>query len=290
MDKKIDNRVTGFTKLFGSVGDPVKYSISPEMHNTLFTEKGLNNLHMPIRVPKGQLADFIEMFKLNYTGLSVTKPHKQDMIPFIDEIDADVKRLNAVNCIRIVDGKMYGYNTDCYGFSKSLALHEINVKGKKILLAGVGGAAGIVANELMKAEAILTIANRTVKKAQELMFNLKKHWPDACIDAIAIDDIQAGYDGIINATPVGMKPFEEQCIFTPDQLTGAEFCFDLIYNPAETTFLKMAKEAGVSKCVNGFDMLFYQGVKAQELWTGVGLSYEKEQEIRNACEAYLHTL
>lgn len=290
MNKKLDTRVTGFTKLFGSVGDPVKYSISPEMHNTLFTAKGLNNLHMPIRVPKGQLADFVEMFKLNYTGLSVTKPQKQDIIPFLDEIDADAKRLNAVNCIRIEDGKMYGYNTDCYGFSTSLELHQISVKGKKILLAGVGGAAGIVANELMKAGAVLTIANRTVEKAQELKCNLEKDWSDACVDAIAIDDIQAGFDGVINATPVGMKPFEDQCIFKPEQLAGAEFCFDLIYNPAETTFLKMAKEAGVEKCVNGFDMLFYQGVKAQEIWTGVSLSPEKEQEIRNACEEYLHQL
>lgn len=286
----MDIRVTGSTKLFASVGDPVKHSISPEMHNSVFTAKNLNCLHIPMRVPKGQLADFIEAFRLNFSGLSVTKPHKQDIIYFLDYIDDDAKSLNAVNCIRIDDGKLYGYNTDGYGFSKSLEKNSINVRDKNIILAGVGGAAGVVANELLKGGCNLFLTNRTLDKAEELRGQLLSDRPDARVSVIDMDKMGSGYFGVINATPVGMYPLQDQCIFSPENVEGAEFAFDLIYNPAETLFLKMAKEKGVPKCINGFDMLFYQGIKAQEIWTGVELDDNICNQVRNQCEEYLHSL
>jgi shikimate dehydrogenase len=287
--KIMNSRVTGKTKLFASIGDPVEHSLSPEIHNSIFDLNNLNNVHLPIKITTENLEKYIIVLRNNFTGLSVTKPHKQKIIPYLDELDEEAKWYGAVNAIKVENGKMIGYNTDGHGFVRALESEGIDITGKKVLLIGAGGAASVVANELLKLGADLTISNRTIKKAEELKERLATRWDSERIKICKVDDLQSGYYGIVNATSVGMYPEINGMPIKEDVLKGASFVFDLIYNPYHTQLLQKAQAYGC-KCINGFSMLFYQAVKAQEIWTGLTHDKDALVSLMNEIENYFHNM
>ncbi|OZV13097.1 hypothetical protein CIW83_06080 [Tissierella sp. P1] len=200
----MDIRVKGDTKLFASIGDPVMHSISPQIHNSIFSLNSLNNVHIPLRIPKNCLESYVICIRGNFAGISVTKPHKQDIIKYLDYMAPEADKYKAVNTVKIEDGLLKGFNTDGYGFIKSLELHDIDVKDKNILLIGAGGAARVLGFEILGLGGKLTIANRTINNAVRLMEELSQYWPRDKISICPIKELSHGYFGVINATPIGM--------------------------------------------------------------------------------------
>ena len=282
----MDIRVKGDTRLFASIGDPVMHSISPQIHNSIFSTNGLNNIHIPMKIVKGELEEYIACIRNNFTGVSVTKPHKQDIIKYLDYIDDDADKFNAINVIKIENGLLKGFNTDGYGFTKSLELYDIDVKDKEILLLGSGGAARVIAFEILRLGGKLTIANRTIDNAVMLAGELSQYWDIDKINILPIKDLNCGYFGIINATPVGMYPDIEKSPIKKEILKGSSFVFDLIYNPEITLLLDYARDLDC-KYINGFSMLFYQAIKAQEIWTDRITDEKDLLMIKKEIETYL---
>lgn len=182
-------------------------------------------------------------------GLNVTIPYKEKIIPFLDELTEEAEKMGAVNCIRIKDGKKTGYNTDAFGFEKTLLLHKENFHQKALVL-GNGGAAKAIRYVLDKNG----IPYQTVARNTNLSFE------------ILTEKTVAEHQIIIQCTPVGTFPEVENCLPFPfGGLTEKHLVIDLIYNPSTTLFLKKAAEKG-AKTVNGYYMLEQQAEKAWEIW------------------------
>ena len=270
--------ITPRTKLVGLIGHPVEHSFSPKLHNSLYREYGMDYLYIAFDIAPGKVADAIAAFKtLSFVGFNVTIPHKQNIIPYLDIIDNEARAIGSVNTVKIQNGKLFGYNTDGMGFVDSLKRRGIELKDKRVLVLGAGGAARAICGYLLKEKIDeLYVINRTREKAVELVKQLGEFSPNAHLRYIeqedAIYNLQP--DLIINTTSLGMWPNVqntplENYVFSP-QIT----VIDIIYNPIETLFLKRAREAGCVT-VNGLDMLVGQALKAIEIWTGVIMDYDK---------------
>ena len=198
-------------------------------------------------------------------------PHKNAVIPFLDEVDATARSFNAVNTIQNKEGKLYGFNTDAVGALKALRENGVDPKGKKVALFGAGGAARAIAFALGKEADELNIINRSLKPAAELADQLKQSL-DAKVFVYTLSPFTvkanlAEADLLINATSVGMKPNANQTLIPRRLLKPDLAVMDIVYNPIETKLAKDAKAAG-AKVVSGVEMLIYQGAASFEIWTG----------------------
>ena len=260
------------TKVIGLIGHPVGHSFSPIMHNAAFKDKGLNYVYVAFDVLPENLKYVIDGAKaLGIVGFNVTIPHKIEIMKYLDEIDKDAELIGAVNTIKIEKGKAIGYNTDGIGARKALEEEIGKVKDKNIVIYGAGGAARAVAFELAKDNNI-TIANRTIEKAEALAKEIAEKLNKKLGEEIRFSGLDAdleGVDIIINATPIGMYPnVDVEPIVKAEKLREDMIVMDLIYNPLETVLLKEAKKVN-AKTINGLGMLIYQGVVAFKIWTGV---------------------
>ncbi len=264
------------------IGDPVSHSKSPIIHSTVLTELGLDFEYRKVRVKKGELKNYLEEAKsLGINGFSLTMPHKKDIIEFLDYIDEDARVFDAVNTVKIQDGKLFGYNTDGLGFALALKTRGFDFDGKNIVILGAGGAASTVAlKSEMEGAKKITILNRTLLGAQTIAQKLCKC--EAKGDIFSTDAISSAAgdcDLLINATPLGMtgvdSDFEDFSFFSC--LKDGARVFDLIYNPEETNFLKEAKNRGF-KTLNGFDMLIYQGLWADKIFLEKDLDFSHLKE------------
>lgn len=241
-------------KRFGLLGRNINYSFSKGYFTEKFnTENFAGYTYENFDIP--DIISFPEIIKKNpdLKGLNVTIPYKESVIPFLDKLSKKATKIGAVNTIKISKkGKLKGYNTDYYGFQKSLkpllASHH-----KKALILGTGGASKGVAFALDELNIQYTFVSRDAKK-----------------NAIGYDQINAAtfdnYQIIINSTPVGTSPNTDAFPLLPyDYFTAKHIAYDLIYNPAETQFLKKAKKQG-AQIKNGLDMLIFQAEKAWKVW------------------------
>ncbi|KXG73860.1 shikimate dehydrogenase [Thermotalea metallivorans] len=269
----MNTRINGHTKIYGVIGYPISHSLSPEIHNSIFDKNQENSIYIPLAVSPEELARTIPLLKNNFQGFNITIPHKETIISYLDEMDERAQWYGAVNTVKIIEGKMIGYNTDGYGFVKSLLEAGIDLKGRKVLLIGAGGAARVAAHEILLLGGKLTIANRNTEKAERLKNVLIGNVGIQEIEIRSLDQLEKGFDCVINATPLGMGPWCEEMPMKEEVLRGTAFVYDMIYNPYETKLLLQGKQYGC-KTQNGLPMLFYQAVKAQEIWTGKVLKEE----------------
>ena len=256
--------LTEKTQVFGVIGDPVSKSLSPYMHNPAFQANGIDAvfMHLEVKDLKRFITEFIPGSGLNFGGLSVTMPHKQAIIPFLDYLDDAAGAIGAVNTVKIEDGKLYGYNTDAHGFIEALKKAYGQLEGASVAILGAGGAARACVYALKKEGAGVTVFVRDVGKtaafAGEFGVDL--------MDLAKLDT--SGFDIVINATPVGMRAGEEdQTLLDAGRLNGVKLVFDLITKPAETSLILEAKKAGIP-AIGGVEMLIAQGIKQFEIWTG----------------------
>lgn len=256
--------LTEKTRVLGVIGDPVSKSLSPYMHNPAFQAKGIDAvfMHLEVKDLKRFIKEFIPRSGLNFGGLSVTMPHKQAIIPFLDGIDDAAKAIGAVNTVKIENGKLCGFNTDADGFIGPLKKACGDLMGARIALLGAGGAARACAYALRREGAEVTVFARNADRARVFAREFGVHLRE--LPAPNFDR----FDIAVNATPLGMKPGEENfTLLTAEQLEGVKLVFDLITKPAETSLIREAKKAGV-KTIGGVEMLIAQGVKQFEIWTG----------------------
>lgn len=252
-------QVDSKTKVCCIIGNPVEHSLSPIMHNCAYTELNLNFVYVAFKVER--LKETVSGIReLGIRGASVTIPHKVDVIPLLDKIDETARKIGAVNTVVNDKGILKGYNTDCDGAIR--ALQEVtNLRDKKVVLIGAGGAARAITFGLKQEGAKVLILNRTVKKAQSLSREVKAEFGDLTkLGEIGKSDI------LINATSVGMSPNVDESVVSRKYLHKDLTVFDIVYNPKETRLIQNAKKAGC-KIVYGYKMLLYQAVAQFELFT-----------------------
>ncbi|ARU63528.1 shikimate dehydrogenase [Tumebacillus avium] len=273
------------TTCVGLFGYPVAHSKSPQMHNAAFAHLGLNFAYLAFAVEPERLQAAVEGIRaLGLRGVNVTIPHKVAVLPFLDEISPEAELIGAVNTIVNDGGVLTGYNTDGIGYLSALQEEtDIDIRGKRVLLLGAGGAARAVAAQMaLNGAERLVIAARQQEKAEELAARLRAH---AAADGITLEAAVAGldaYDLIINTTPVGMHPHPDAVPLPTDRLQAGQLVSDLIYNPRLTRLLQEAKARG---CVvsGGLGMFVHQGAHAFRLWTGVEAPVDVMRQTVESC-------
>ena len=256
--------ISSKTKILGIFGYPIKHSFSPLMHNAAIENMGLDFVYLPFEVKTDNLSDAVSAIRIfNIAGVNVTIPHKENIVKYLDQISAEAKKIGAVNTIVNKNGKLSGFNTDYYGFLKSIS-EKITPRNKNVLMLGCGGVAKAIALSLIDSKIDrLTVADIDTEKAKHF---LEGSFPQIKVVEISqIPDEIESADIFINATPVGMKVGECSPI-DKKYLRKDLFVYDVVYN-RETQLLKDAKKIGAENS-SGLNMLVYQGAKSFELWTG----------------------
>lgn len=265
----------------GVLGHPIGHSLSPELHAFLGKEFGIDLDYQKIDVAPCDLKKEIDTLKLNgVKGLNITIPHKIEIIKYLDEISEKAKILNSVNTVVNRNGKLYGYSTDGDGFYYSLLLNGCEIKNKNVLVIGAGGAARAVCLSLAENGAkSITNISRTQDKVHTICDMLEKYTDASVFDALSEN---MNYDFIINTTPVGMHPLENEnsCKFM-ELINENTTCVDLIYNPGKTLFLREAEKKN-AKIINGLGMLLMQGILSFQKFFDIEIdkdkAYDKLQE------------
>ncbi|WP_026674611.1 shikimate dehydrogenase [Alkalihalobacterium bogoriense] len=263
-------------KLFGLLGNPVGHSLSPAMHNEMFTFLQLPHYYHAFNVEETQLEKAVAGIKaLGIAGFNVTIPHKVAIMKYLDEIDDEAKKIGAVNTVVVEDGKLIGYNTDGRGYLESLLdVTGLTLQQKSVLVIGAGGAARAIVTVLVShGVGDVTICNRTKEKANTLA-------SETMTKSISIQDAEqqlATFDLIINTTSVGMSPKINEMPLSLEKMKEGTVVSDLIYNPLETKLLKEAKKKN-ALIVEGVGMFVGQGALAFEKWTGIQPDRNKMKE------------
>lgn len=264
------------SRKFCIIGESLKHTMSPPIHKRLFELSGKPSEYSVMEIPKDDFNSSID--KLNQLdGYNITIPYKVDIIPLINGLDKTAKRYGAVNCVYNKNGVSTGYNTDVYGFLRSLKSGGGNLGGKVVLL-GCGGVGRMMAIEACLADSDLTIAvlKRSIPKAEKVAKDIKFLCPDTKVTITTLDNINGKFDLMINSTPVGMYPKSKACPVSDDIIKNVSCVFDAIYNPVETVLIKKAKSYG-KIAIGGMAMLVWQAVVAHEIWDNA--SY-KESDIK----------
>ncbi len=258
------------TKIYGIIAYPVEHSLSPVMHTAAFEHLKIDAEYRAIDVMPQDLGEFMKiLYKEKFQGLNVSMPHKEAVMEYI-EADEIAKQIQAVNTIYREDNRFYGTNTDWIGVVEPLKkLTEL--KGKKIMIVGAGGAAKAACFGLKKVGGDVTVVNRTSEKAEALAKKFKVKASSVPIEA----------EIIVNCTPVGLENPHESPV-SKDVFKYAQIAFDMVYGE-ETQFIRDAKETGVIT-IDGLEMLLHQGYACFEGWTG---KKAPRKVMRKAIEAVL---
>ncbi|MBM7691840.1 shikimate dehydrogenase [Peribacillus deserti] len=258
-------------ELYGVMGDPIRHSMSPDIHNDAFKRMNINADYHLFHVIPAKLEDAVNGARaLKISGFNVTVPHKTKIMPFLDEIDELAIAIGAVNTVVNRNGRLIGYNTDGPGFVRGI-YEKLGtpLTNKRTLIIGAGGAArGIYFSLVKEGVTQIDICNRTLENAKSLI----KQCPyQVASEALSFEEALkkiAEYDLIVQTTSAGMSPNISGLPFEiRGSLQSSALVSDIIYNPLETEFLKQAKEKG-AMTHNGIDMFVYQAALAFEIWTG----------------------
>jgi 3-dehydroquinate dehydratase/shikimate dehydrogenase len=247
------------TRIFGVAGNPISHSLSPLMHSTAFKRENVNAIMLPLKVKT--LSDLLTLTRdLPLSGVAVTMPLKQEVLPHLANMDAQTARIGACNTLRTgADGKLYGFNTDVAGVIRPLE-KRMKLKGSRILVVGAGGAARAAVFGLVEQGAEVFVTNRTHDKAVALA--RKAHAKSLKQDVLA----KNRFDAIINTTPCGMAGVKQPMAIKENEL-NASLVFDMVYNPLDTPLLKLAHSRGLA-VISGIEMFVQQGARQFEIWTG----------------------
>jgi len=254
------DQVDAATKVYGVAGNPIKSSLSPIMMNTAFRRETVNAVYLALQATK--VSDLLKLVQeIPIQGLSVTMPHKQEIMQYLEKTDPLSAKIGACNTVlRAQDGKLYGFNTDVAGIIGPLE-KRMPLRGTKVLVLGAGGAARAAVFGLRDKGAEVFILNRTAETAQKLARqsgskSIKK-------DALA----KTSFDVVVNATPIGMAGQKGAPMLEAKDLANTRLVFDLVYNPLETPLIRLARQQGIG-FITGVEMFVQQGARQFEIWTG----------------------
>ncbi len=244
------------------IGNPINHSLSPKLHNYWIKQNKINANYEKKKLSNNELKELIlDVKKGKINGVNVTVPFKNEIIPYLDELSDEAKKTQSVNTLHLKDKKVTGYNTDIKGFEKAVQKINFSFKNKKIFILGSGGVVPSIIYASMKMRSSkIFVSNRTKAKAEkmkDIFSNIN------LIDWGEIPD----FDVIINATSLGLNP-DDKLNLDFKKIEKNKLFYDLIYNPSETNFLKIAKRLGTQH-ENGKLMFIYQAFTAFKLWHGV---------------------
>ncbi|MBU1902818.1 MAG: shikimate dehydrogenase [Proteobacteria bacterium] len=253
-------KVDQHTALYAVIGNPVRHSLSPALHNAAFSATGLNAVYLAFEAEEIEgCVTGIKAFSIK--GASVTIPFKTAVVPYLNEMDPLASRIGSANTIVNENGRLKGYNTDALGALKALE-EKIRLPAMTCIIIGAGGAARAIGFILKENGVAISIANRSRKRGERLALSL------GC-EFIPLDEIKgAKGDILIQTTPVGMYPHVDQCPVPEQMLKEGMVVMDIIYNPDKTKLLKAAKARGCTT-ISGVDMFIHQGAEQFRLWTGI---------------------
>ena len=263
---------TGKTKNLGVIGCPIEHSLSPIIQNAAIEKAGLDYNYIALHVAPENLAAAVNGLRaLEFRGVNVTIPHKTAIMEHLDEIDAKAKLIGAVNTVVNDNGKLTGYNTDYIGFIRGLKNRGFDFKNKNVAVFGAGGAArAVIVGLFSESVSNITLGVRNKNKGEKAAADFAQlgnitaadYNEDAWTKAIATADL------IVNTTPLGMTPRVDECVPIDYSIVKpSAYFYDIIYTPAETKFLRQARESGHAT-LNGESMLALQGAASLRLWTG----------------------
>ncbi|MDY4487395.1 MAG: shikimate dehydrogenase [Candidatus Limivicinus sp.] len=285
----MENRINGHTKLFCLIGSPVGHSGSPAMYNYSFDKLNMNNAYLAFDVPLEKTAEAVEALKLLHVGgFNITMPCKTAVSQFVDRLSPAAQMIGACNTVTVdEEGKLTGHNTDGIGFVRNLAKHGVEIKGKKLVVLGAGGAAtALTIQSALDGAAQIRIFNRKgysfYENGERTVEKIKANVPgcqvsiEDLLDSEALAQAVNECDILVNATKVGMAPLDKETLIDPKLFRKDLVVADTVYNPKETRMIKEAKAAGCT-VVGGIGMLLQQGVAAFQLFTGEQMP---EEEVR----------
>lgn len=284
--------IKGTTRVCGLIGNPVGHSVSPAIHNNLARLTGKDMVYITFKVERGDVEAAVRgAYSLNILGLNVTVPHKSEVIDSLVDIDPLAKAIGAVNTLVRVDGGFKGYNTDILGLARELEDEGIELADSKVIILGAGGAARAITFLCSsKGAKKIYLLNRSVDKAQDIAHAVNTHFNNEKVIPMNIADYAdiPGDDYIvIQTTSVGLHPNDTAVVIDDESFyKKAAVGVDIIYNPAETMFMKLIKAQG-KKAYNGLKMLLYQGVSAYELWNDCKISKKEADEVYKCLEKEL---
>lgn len=275
------------TMICGLIGLPVMHSVSPLIHNAAFAAEQMNGVYLPFEVKdidsfvKRMVDPRTRELNWNLRGLSVTAPHKQAVMQHLDWIEPNAKEMGAVNTVVIETDRLLGYNTDAAGLIEPLLQRLGSLADREVAIIGAGGAARAAIWALQQQQARVTLFARNVEKARKLaeVFNI------SC--ELVSSASFAGYDLVINTTPLGSGEHINQSPATAGQLNGARCIYDLIYNPTETKLLREARQVGC-ETLGGMEMLVAQAKLQFELWTGKKARLHHDQSFWSQSSPHRH--
>lgn len=267
--------VDGNTKILGIIGNPVRHTKSPAIHNYISEKLSKNLIYVPFEVTGDIKAAVKGAFELSVHGMNVTVPYKTDVIECLCEIDDLAKRIGAVNTLVRTECGYKGYNTDMLGLERAVFSEGIDLNGKVTVLLGAGGAARAAAFMCAKNNASkLYILNRTLSKAEDIANDIRKYVEeeklDTKVECLLINqysDIAEKELVVFQCTKIGLSETDGAVIEDPLFYQKISYGVDLIYRDG-TKFTELTKEAG-AKAYNGLKMLMYQGIIAYELWNEI---------------------
>lgn len=260
-------------EVYGVIGYPAKHSLSPVIHNLGFNLLGIKGVYGTFEVRPEDLEIAIKGVRaLGIKGLSVTAPHKETIMKYLDEVDKVALEIGAVNTIEKVNGALWGYNTDWIGIIKAFEENGVEITNRKVVILGAGGASkAIVYGLIKKNPRKIEVYNRTFEKALELAkkFSVEpKKWEE-------ID--KASGEIIIQTTSVGHNIWDTPV--SEEIVKRFEVAMDIVYNPLKTKFLDLAEKRGC-KIIDGLQMLIYQGIEQLRIWTKLEISMEVIEKIK----------
>lgn len=273
------NQLDGHTILIGLMAYPIRHSMSPTMHNHAFDKLGLNYAYLAFEITNDGLPDAINAIRtLDMRGSNISMPNKQKVIRLLDKLDPATEMIGAVNTVVNDNGVLTGYTTDGIGMIKSLDDEGIDIRGKKMTLAGAGGAGTAIAIQCaldgVKEISIFNRDDEFLEQAQRNvdLINEKTDCKATLHHLEDQDDFKAEIDSAFiyaDATSVGMNPLEGQTLVSdPSWFRKDLVVFDTVYAPRTTKLMEVAQDAGVEHVFNGLGMMLEQGAAAFKLWTG----------------------
>jgi shikimate dehydrogenase len=266
----------GHSRQFGLIGWPVGHSVSPAMHNAAFAHQKMNSYYGAYPVAAEDLKAALDGIRaLGFGGVNVTIPHKEAVLPLLDEVAPTARQVGAVNTIAVRGGRLIGYNTDGWGFVSSLEEAGVRPARLHAVVLGAGGASRAIALHLaMAGAAAVTITNRTPERAERLARDLSAIVPDVPVHSAEAGTraerealMEAGL--VVNCTPLGMHGEHQgrSPVADINLLPQQAVVYDTVYTPMETRLIKEAKLRGL-RTVGGLGMLVHQGACAWEYWFG----------------------
>ena len=260
-------------EFYGVLGEKLPHSISPEIHEKIFSILNINGAYKRFEVNREDISKVCESLRvLKIKGTNVTIPYKQEIMKYLDSISEEAKKIGAVNTIYLKDGKLSGHNTDYFGFETIINKNNVKLEDKTVMVLGTGGASKAIVTYLL---------DKGIKKVYLVSRTLKDNsdYNDSRVEYTTYEKIENIKGQIlVNTTPIGMYPKIGVSLVQEDIINNFDTLIDIVYNPRMTRFLEIGQSLDKKIC-GGLEMLVGQAIKSEEIWNEIEINNDVLEEV-----------